>query len=644
MKTIFDMMQKNSLDIAYKIVFSIYLALFSLTANSQTHTLADSSLVLELNNKAREFYQTDIDSSIFYSEKALAISQEIDYQRGIAKSWTAIGYMYSQKGEIAKGKKYIEQSIILSEKEHFLKEKALANNNLAIIYNREGDYEKGLEIGKRNLEIYTKLNDSAGIAMCCTNIAKSLSFMNFFDEGRNYLFKSLALYKALGKTDKIAHRYSDIGESYLAQTQIQEAKKYLFQSLSYCKASKNPEIGYEPMFNLALCYEHEEKDDSAAYYYQKCVNLGRNSKAEAQLEYAWCGLGSVALKAGKLSEATQYLQQGLAIAETYHNTQVIRDASISLAEAYEKLGDYKRAFAFQQKGYIAKDSLLNEDKIKAIAKLNSQLEIAEVTRKNEYLQKENEIQKLRLFRKNIVIFAVLGIMLFLIALGMMLLRHNRMKARHQHLELEQKQLRAQMNPHFIFNCLNSIQHYMVYNDIKNANKYLTEFASLMRKTLDILGNDSISLQQEKDYLDNYLLLEQMRFEHQFEYEIAIDKTIDIQQVEIPPMIIQPFAENAIRHGFQYLDDKHHGKLSISFQQKGNDIVCTIDDNGIGRKKAEAIKSKLGQGHQSFGIDLTKQRLDLMNKIKHTHYDLQLIDKQSAEGLALGTQIIIKIPK
>ena len=404
------------------------------------------------------------------------------------------------------------------------------------------------------------------------------------------------------------------------------------------------EAGYPCLFNLALCYEIEKNNDSALYYYQKCVKLGEEIEDETQLQYAWTGLGGIYLNMGKAAEGESYLLKGLALAEKFHNLEIIRDASISLSAFYQEKGNYQKAFTYIQKGDAARDSLINEDKIKEIAQLSAKMEMREMEMKNQHLQEENELQKLRLFRKNLIIYAVIGTMLSLLIFGILLFRNNRMKTRQQHLELEQKQLRAQMNPHFIFNCLNSIQHYMVYNDIQNANKYLTEFASLMRKTLDIVGNNNITLMQEKDYLENYLLLEQMRFDNHFSYEISIDKNIDGHQVEIPPMIIQPFVENAIRHGFQYLENEQQGKLLISFQKNEKGIICTIDDNGIGRKKAAEMKSNNAKKHQSFGISLTKQRIDLMNKLKHAGYDLTIIDKESADKQALGTQVIFKIPK
>lgn len=626
--------------------FSTFFLLFCLSifsAIGQSYRLADTSIVIENIEKGRLYAEASNDSAYFYLETALKLANAIPFPKGISRSMSALGHLYSDDGKLDEAKPYLNKALEIAEKNHLLKEKGTANNNLAVVYNIEGKYQEALTLGKNNLDIYISLNDSNGIAMSYTNIAKALSFMNFFDEARDYLFKSMAINEKIGKPERVASRYSEIGESYLAQNNTQEAKKYLYQSIQKFAKLNNPSREYTALFNLALCHEMEQNVDSAYYYYSICEKIGLELDSDEILLYTWAGLGDIAIEKGDLAKGETLLKKSLALAEAAHNTQTIKDISISLSYLYADKKDYKNAFEFLKKGSALKDTLLNEDKIKEIAQISAKMQMNEIEMKNKFLKEENELQKLRLFRKNILLYSVIGTALFLCILALLLYRHNRMKIQQEQMDLEQKQLRSQMNPHFIFNCLNSIQHYMVYNDIKNANKYLTEFASLMRKTLEISGSNSISLVQEKEYLENYLMLEQMRFENQFSYLIDIDKDIDVNQIEIPPMIVQPFVENALRHGLQYLEDKK-GELLIHFSYKDENILCKIDDNGIGREKAEKLHSKNTKEHQSLGIDLTKQRLALMKKLKRLGYDLSIIDKYNVEGVASGTQVIITIPQ
>lgn len=212
----------------------------------------------------------------------------------------------------------------------------------------------------------------------------------------------------------------------------------------------------------------------------------------------------------------------------------------------------------------------------------------------------------------------------------------------QLLELEQKALRAQMNPHFIFNSLNSIQGFILDKDIAGANKYLSQFARLIRQTLDNSFQSQISLADEIKYLTTYLQLEQMRNRDRFDYTIDVDKTLVSDEVFIPGMVLQPFIENAIRHGMQNKNDKN-GKIVINFSRDNNTIGCSISDNGVGRKEALALKAIQGTLYQSRGMQLTTERIELINKNQADKITVKIIDHEDNEGKPAGTEVRIRFP-
>ncbi len=207
-------------------------------------------------------------------------------------------------------------------------------------------------------------------------------------------------------------------------------------------------------------------------------------------------------------------------------------------------------------------------------------------------------------------------------------------------ESEQKLLRAQINPHFIFNAMNSIQYFISDNDKRNAEIYLSRFSTLMRKVLEDSKKNLLSLEEEINSLENYLQLEKLRFPEKFEYELIRDSELDIFETEVPPMIIQPFLENAIWHGLMPKNEK--GFLSIKFQRQPNNImVCTIRDNGIGRKKAAEIKRK--KRHQSTGIQNTTERIQIINALFKTNMRLEIQDLFDSLGNSEGTMVRIFFP-
>lgn len=201
-------------------------------------------------------------------------------------------------------------------------------------------------------------------------------------------------------------------------------------------------------------------------------------------------------------------------------------------------------------------------------------------------------------------------------------------------------IKAQMNPHFLFNALNTIQSYIYMNDKQNASVYISKFSDLTRSILDMSTKETISLDEEINSLRLYLELEKMRFEDSFNYEINVSSTLNKEQTKIPSMLVQPYIENAIKHGL--LHKKTNRELLLNFEKDNNYIVITIDDNGIGRKKSEELNKIKNRQHTSFAMNANKKRIDILkNTFKEISFEI--IDKHSNLGEPTGTKVIIKLP-
>jgi len=208
-------------------------------------------------------------------------------------------------------------------------------------------------------------------------------------------------------------------------------------------------------------------------------------------------------------------------------------------------------------------------------------------------------------------------------------------------EITQANLRQQMNPHFIFNTLNSIQYYMYQHDKISTNNYLTKFSSLMRKVLDNSQHTSVPLSDELSALNLYLELEAIRFRDKFDYRIKIDEDIDPLMYKVPTMLIQPYVENSIIHGLIPMEGK--GTVSIDLKLQNNSILCTIEDNGIGRD-ASREKNKAREGnHNSLGTRITESRLDLVNELYGTSLCVEYTDLKNENGEPAGTRVEMHIP-
>jgi hypothetical protein len=244
----------------------------------------------------------------------------------------------------------------------------------------------------------------------------------------------------------------------------------------------------------------------------------------------------------------------------------------------------------------------------------------------------------------IPIFVIVAILLVVIIVR---IRIKRLKQRYkekadlekQLMQMEMQALRSQMNPHFIFNAINSIQHYVITNEKELASKYLIKFSKLMRNVLELSKQDQIKLGDELETVQLYIELESLRFEKDFNLQLNFSEEIDLNSVMLPPLLIQPFVENAIWHGLLLKEGDKQLQIHIFIQE--NNLIIEIEDNGIGRKAAGHFRKKEDK-RKSLGMEITQSRLDVLEKVNGISIKIAFIDKVDGEDRPLGTKVIITL--
>ena len=262
--------------------------------------------------------------------------------------------------------------------------------------------------------------------------------------------------------------------------------------------------------------------------------------------------------------------------------------------------------------------------------------------------KELQLLSLRVRNQKLLIYGYTGLFLLSLAIGILIISRAKINAKrrisemnHKISEVTQANLRQQMNPHFIFNTLNSIQYYMYQHDKLATNNYLTKFSSLMRKVLENSQHTAVPLRDELDALNLYLELEKIRFKDKFDYNINIDEEIDAILYKVPTMLIQPYVENSICHGLMPSEGK--GMVKIDLELKKDYISCVIEDNGIGRQAANEKKTGSEKNHNSLGTQIVSSRLDLVNTLYGTSLKTIYTDLKNENGESEGTRVEIHIP-
>lgn len=339
---------------------------------------------------------------------------------------------------------------------------------------------------------------------------------------------------------------------------------------------------------------------------------------------------------GETSAAIKEAEEAAHIADTINNPKEQANAFRSLASLYEKNGQTNQALSAYKKYTEAMDEneKLNETRLTEKSELiRKQKDIEEFT-KDVYIGQT--IEQATVFRQQLIIYGLLAIIL-IIGVTSFFIFKNAQASKLANRLLALKSLRSQMNPHFIFNALNSVNQFISQQDERTANRFLSEFALLMRLVLDNSQEDFIPLQKEQEILSLYLKLEHYRFRDKFDYEIKIDDTINAEMIQVPPMLIQPYIENAVWHGLRYKDQK--GTLQLHFYKQNGDLVAEITDDGIGRKRSAELKTENQKKHNSTGLKNIEERLAIINKVYKLNYRVHIEDRQDANG----TRVSLYLP-
>ena len=316
-----------------------------------------------------------------------------------------------------------------------------------------------------------------------------------------------------------------------------------------------------------------------------------------------------------LSYRYRLVSKGLFASQPYRNWVSTTEPSISFKNLLP--GDYSLDI-----------EAISKDSGRRIGKLSSPLNINVLWYKNWFLL--------------YILFSLAILGLVSLAFAYYFQRERRKRAYiEQFNELEKQAFQAQMNPHFVFNCLNAIQEFLVSNEPEQAQRYLSQFAKLIRKTLDFTKRSTVTLADEVEFLKLYVRLEQLRFEDPFRFEINVGSDINSNEIDIPPLLLQPFIENAIKHG--QLGRLHHeGLLKIDFSILDDELTCVIDDNGIGLEQSKILKSQREIAHTSHGLGIVEKRMLLLNQFSKGKNSFVVLDKKDSDVLLRGTQVIIKL--
>ncbi len=666
-------------------------------------TAIDTTRVDLLNDLAKQFWQTKADTAQLYAKEALEEARKNNYLKGEAEAFRILGLSSNFHGNQVQARAYLKKAIHLFEQIGYEPGLAAALNNLGVVDDFSGNYEEGLQAHQQALTIFRELGNQEAVGSVLNYIGIIYQDQGNYEKAIEYCLQGLQIRQEIQDHAGIAFSLINVGNMYLAAKKFQTALDYYLESLAYAQERDLPSATYS-RWQLGKTYGQLGQYDSALHFLNQVLekdpndNIALNLLGEIYLalqdyevaqKYLLQSLSllkedndrslayvqvlhnicKVYAAQHRYLEALAYAQKSLAISQETGAREETQAIALTLSEIYAGLQDFSQAYRYQQRYITLKDSITSEEYNRRLAVLEADLELSKKQTHIEVLTQQQQLQQQELKRQaNLRNVFVVGLC-FTLLLGLFIVRNISLKRKAELLlkarlesdlelermekaqkevsfqsrtaELEMMALRAQMNPHFIFNCLNSINRFILKNEPETASDYLTKFSRLIRLILQNSQSMYVSLESELEALRLYLEMEVSRFEGQFDYRINFDPDLEIEDLEVPPLIIQPFVENAIWHGLMHKEDLGH--LLIELRRENDMLYCQITDDGVGRQRAAELKSKSASKNKSLGMRITAHRLALINTLNEKATTVEVTDLMDASGQACGTRILLKIP-
>lgn len=522
---------------------------------------------------------------------------------------------------------------------------------LAYAYERNKNYQESIEtyqaINKTKLSHSQLISLYEGLGNTFFSIKDYKASVAAYEDG-------LLIAKNHLVTPKITDLNSKIAQSYNSNGQIELAKGFFNNSLNLAEQENKARAVEEKNMVAEFNYSNKNYDDEIKIRKQlieDIISIASDSvidnKSPVTTQKQNYKIGNAYLLQKNYNKAIPYFEKSIVEADIKGDLVVKKDATKKLSDLYVDAGDFnkaKKAFddytAVTDALYIKKEQEITQAARLSRGIAEKQIRINSLESDRMLSESKYQLTTERNKRQELIIYSLIGGLLLLLVTAYFMYKYIKQQRLANNL-LALKSLRSQMNPHFIFNALNSVNSFIAINDERTANRYLSDFSHLMRAVLENSEEDFISLEKEIELLQLYTKLEHFRFQDKFDYNITVDPQIIVSDYQIPPMLLQPYIENAVWHGLRYKLEKGHLNIAIALKNS-SEITITITDDGIGREKSKALKTANQQKQNSKGMGNIKKRVAILNAMYKDKVDVHIDDFQSTEDT--GTKVTVTIKK
>ncbi|WP_229684399.1 tetratricopeptide repeat-containing sensor histidine kinase [Flavobacterium limi] len=556
----------------------------------------------------------------------LSVSLDENDEAKIALNYEKLANEFLNNGDNAKAEEYFKRALNSYTKLKLTEDKSRVTRSLAKVQENQKNYDSAI----KNYEVAGSLAKDASEEKINLNDANRLRNSANPASQTDYVDSNIELLKKEKKSKEITEAYVQKAQNSLNLKDKKVAIESYKKAIAYAK--DKPEAVINLKNEIANVYASDNQFD-------KAININTKLLAEAvskqdfntqikQLQ----SLASLYFKKEEPQKAVLSLKEAYHLASRKGNSAEAKRTLSELVEYYKAEGNEKESMALYE-GFIKNlDQLIQSDTTLINTK---KFQITEG--KIRQLEKEKSLKDELITKKNTFNYFLIGSVILLLVLFVFIVK-SLYSIKTKNKEIALQSLRREMNPHFIFNSLNSVNQFISENKELEANKYLTSYSTLMRDMMENSNKDFIILDKEVEQLKKYLDLEHLRFQDKFDFKITVDKNLDAETAYVPNMIIQPHLENAIWHGLRYLDKK--GFLHLKFQLNDGNVKVSIEDNGIGLTRSRELKTSNQKVHESRGLNNTKERIGLLNELYKKNISFEIKEKESPES---GTIVEIIFP-
>ncbi|MCL5130048.1 histidine kinase [Algibacter sp. L4_22] len=571
--------------------------------------------------KSKKLAQTNIDSSLSYAEKAVKESKLIRNDTLLAKSHLQQSSLFIFKKEFSKSDSLLQENLTRNLPKHI---KGLTLHNLATIQYYKQDFPKALSLYLEAAEILEQTKKTKQLVSTYSNIGAINASLKNYKNAQTYLERALAL--------------SDFNEVIKLQILVNLCNIYYSQKLfekytqSIFKAEKlaikyNSKNTLSTIYtNLAIYFTNEGADYNRAIIYgKKAISLKKELNSTNTINVTYNNVGNAYLKKKEYTKAINFLDSASLDAQGLLKSYIFNN----LKESYLGLKQYKTALHYADLKDKIKDSITNEQQKESVAELTEKYESEKKEQRIHILDTKNKLQALTIRQQNYLLVALIFFVLLIAVLGYFGFKNYKMQQQLDKVLLQQKLRKTQLNPHFLFNALQSIQNFIYQNDKEKSSSYLTSYSKLIRLVLEKSDDDFITVEDDKTALESYLTLQLLNYNNKFSFTINVEDSIDEDFDMLPTLITQPFVENAILHG---LKENVNGIISIKYYKHDTILYVSITDNGKGFEVRKEDSNRL---HKSMSMAIIKEQLKNLNKTsKHFKGDIAI------STTLKGTQVLL----